>query len=431
MYKVKLLTTFAAIALIASIVNCKEAMISGGIGVDSSKPKSKQCSQPTDTDDRILIADTVKNIPISKSKLRTLGLKRIYYRDKSLSLIVPGSWKYLRADVKNYHILYMQEKKSPTVKSELLLTKVPFGKAFIAKYPGVEGIKFYYDNLTNKKSKADIVKALKYVTLPDKIYARFARKIRVDGLNIYEYHFLMLQKNILYDLSLFGDKRHADSSKFLSTLGIYSLWTQDDCQKGSTAVKVRTAKKTDNGGNSDQILLANVVKGVPGIKKELSSFKLKRVSKKGVSLIVPGKWKTINSKDKDTLFTLKGYIKGHTYEAEISKLSRKDLGETNNISSEDIVLTMVNTLSERIAKESRKKGLKSKVILYPTPEETKGGTATYTILKIYNNKGVMWMSIGVVYDKQNLYFISSNTVNRDSKYIKFFTRLMSKSLKAN
>lgn len=426
MHKVKLLTTFAAIALIASIANCKEAMISGGIGVDSSKPKSKQCIQPTDADDRILIADTVKNIPISRSKLRALGLKRIYYRDKSLSLIVPGSWRYLKADVKNYHILYIQEKKSPTVKSELLLTKVPFGKAFIAKYPGAEGIKFYYDNLTNKKSKADIVQPLKYAKLTDRIYATFARKIMVDGINIYEYHFLMLQKNILYDLSLFGDNQHTEILKFLSTLGMYSMWTQEDCPKARTAVKVSVSKKT-NHSSSDQILVANIIKEVLGIRKELSSFRLKRVSKKGLSFIVPSKWKIINSKD--TVFAFKGYIKGHGYEVEISKLPRKDLSEASSTGRDDVVLAMSNTLSDGIVKESRKKGLKTKVILYPTPEKTKSGTVTYTILKIYNKQATLWMGIGVVYNGKDLYFISSNTNSKNSKYIKFFTPLITKSLR--
>ena len=430
MYKDIFFTNFITIVLVMSLAHSQEVGASAGIGVNMNHIDSAQCLLPTKADDRNLIADTVKNIPISKSKLHALRLKRIYSKDKSLSLIVPGSWMSLKSDTKNHYIIQKKERNSPTVNSELLLTKISLGKDFLANYPGVDAIKYYYQNLIGKKAEADVVKPLKYITLPDKIYATFARKVKVDSINVYEYHFLMLQSNILYDLTLAGDKQHSDTSKFLAALGIYSMWTKESCSNNILAINNRAHTKAKNSSN-DENLLAEAVKAVPGIEKELSSFKISRNSKKGVSLITAGTWNIVASEDKDTLFALKGYIKGYAYETEISKLSKKDLGNTKGLSKEDIVLELNNALSEKIIKESKRKGLISKVILYPIPEETMGGTVTYTIMKFYKEQAVLWMSIGVIYNGENLYFIISNTENRDSKYIKFFTKLMSESLMAD
>jgi len=229
MFKRKLFKIIMTVALFANLISVQKINATESINVNENSKEINNCIQPTKADDRNLIADTVKNLPISKKKLQALHLTRIDSKDKTISLIVPGSWRFLKADTKHHHILYKKEKNSPTVNSELLLTKIPLGKGFVKSYPGVEAIRYYYQNLIGKKAQADVVKALKYITLPDKIYATFARKIKVDSINIYEYHFLMLQNNILFDLSLFGDKQHSNTSKFLAALGIYSMWTKEEC----------------------------------------------------------------------------------------------------------------------------------------------------------------------------------------------------------
>jgi len=145
--------------------------------------------------------------------------------------------------------------------------------------------------------------------------------------------------------------------------------------------------------------------------------------------MVSDTWRLVAPKDKDTLITLKGYIKGHTYNSEISKLPKEALGSTRGLSQEDIVLQLINALSEKIIKEAKRKGLKSKVIIYPIPQKSNGKTVTYTVMKFYKQQAVLWMSVGVVYNGKNIYFITSNIDNKDGKYIKFFTKLMSKSLK--
>jgi len=286
--------------------------------------------------------------------------------------------------------------------------------------------------IIGKKAKADVVKALQYITLPDKIYATFVRKIKVDGIDIYEYHFLMLQNNLLYDLSLFGDKQHSNTSKFLAALGIYSMWTKEECANTTFSTKKRANKKTKQSSrSSDEVLLAKIVKSIPGIDKEINSFKITRHSKKGVSLMVSDTWHLLAPKDKDTLITLKGYIKGHAIESEISKLSKEEIGSTTKgLSQEDVVMQLINALSEKIIKEAKRKGLKSKVVDYPTPQKGMGGTVAYTIMKFYKEQAALWMSVGIIYNGEDLYVVYENTDSRDGKYIKFFTRLMSESLRA-
>jgi len=172
----------------------------------------------------------LQDVPLSREKIQALGLRRFTASDRSFSLIVPGSWRKLPP--KKRQPLILKETGSSSVNSELVLTRFPMSREFAQKHPGTSAMEYYYRGVTTQERKnKTVVKALKTLRLPDRIYGVYIVKNSVQGKEIYQYHSLMQSGGVLYDLALFSDKANIDTAGFLSRLGIYSLWTPEECRR--------------------------------------------------------------------------------------------------------------------------------------------------------------------------------------------------------